>query len=417
MKKSRRLFGIWLTCVMIIATFPCITSATSDYSMNMTLNGYEVGANIEDLSVTENSSSMDFYDFNLDGTCFAIFEDNGGASDWSSTVTEIEADKDYWLVVALEKQGGGALLESQLDTNDVFLSNGCTDKVSVYDDDLWWVEFKLNRADSNATGGVPGVYSVAFDANGGTVSPTDALTSADGKLSMLPVPNPSSSVFIFDGWYTSLVDGNKVTLETVFTTTTTIYAHWTKHYDMTISLNGYVNGANVADLSVTENSDSLDFYDFNLDGTYFAIFEDNGGTSDWSSIVTELEADKDYWLVVALEKQGGGVLPESALAPSDVTLTNDCTDKVAVYDDDLWWFEFKLKPLEEEINPTEPETDEESGDSTEPTNPTVPEADNESNDSIDDTPAGDGSNKLIMIIMMFMAVVVGIVVCKRKAFD
>ena len=33
--------------------------------------------------------------------------------------------------------------------------------------------------------------------------------------------------YTFDGWYTEPVGGSKVTTSTVFTSDTTIYAHWT----------------------------------------------------------------------------------------------------------------------------------------------------------------------------------------------
>lgn len=69
-------------------------------------------------------------------------------------------------------------------------------------------------------------YTVSFDANGGSVTPANAVTGADGKLATLPTPTRSG--YRFNGWYTAVNGGEKVTKDTVFTENTTVYAHWTK---------------------------------------------------------------------------------------------------------------------------------------------------------------------------------------------
>ena len=73
----------------------------------------------------------------------------------------------------------------------------------------------------------PAEYTVTFDANGGSVSPASAITGTDGRLSDLPTPTRSGS-YSFDGWYTAVSGGEKVTTSTVFTENSTIYAHWTR---------------------------------------------------------------------------------------------------------------------------------------------------------------------------------------------
>ena len=74
---------------------------------------------------------------------------------------------------------------------------------------------------------MPAEYTVTFDANGGSVSPASAITGTDGRLSDLPTPTRSGS-YSFDGWYTAVSGGEKVTTSTVFTENSTIYAHWTR---------------------------------------------------------------------------------------------------------------------------------------------------------------------------------------------
>ncbi len=68
--------------------------------------------------------------------------------------------------------------------------------------------------------------TITFNANGGSVSPTSALTGADGKLSSLPTPTRSGS-YSFSGWFTLASGGTAVTTATEFTENTEIYAHWT----------------------------------------------------------------------------------------------------------------------------------------------------------------------------------------------
>ncbi len=68
-------------------------------------------------------------------------------------------------------------------------------------------------------------YTVTFDANGGSVSVTEAATE-DGKLTSLPTPTRSG--YDFGGWYTAATGGTEVTTATVFEEDTTVYAHWTE---------------------------------------------------------------------------------------------------------------------------------------------------------------------------------------------
>jgi uncharacterized repeat protein (TIGR02543 family) len=68
------------------------------------------------------------------------------------------------------------------------------------------------------------LYTITFDPNGGSVTPTTTQTGADGKLTTLPTPTRSS--YSFNGWFTAASGGTQVTPATVFTANTTVYAHW-----------------------------------------------------------------------------------------------------------------------------------------------------------------------------------------------
>lgn len=91
-------------------------------------------------------------------------------------------------------------------------------------------------------------YTVTFDANGGTVTPSGAVTGADGKLSALPTPTRSGS-YRFDGWFTEAGAGTQVTPDTVFIKDGTIYARWT-----------YTGSESVAVTEVTLNKTTMSLY-------------------------------------------------------------------------------------------------------------------------------------------------------------
>ncbi|GEM_PF-6535265 len=69
------------------------------------------------------------------------------------------------------------------------------------------------------------VYTITFDANGGSVSPLSAETDTEGQLSVLPVPVRNGN-YRFDGWFTAAKGGTQVNIDYVYTADTTIYAHW-----------------------------------------------------------------------------------------------------------------------------------------------------------------------------------------------
>ena len=72
----------------------------------------------------------------------------------------------------------------------------------------------------------PVTYTITFDPNGGSVSPTSGTTGTDGKLASLPTPEWEGHTFI--GWFMEKDGGTQVTGSTVFTSNETVYAHWEK---------------------------------------------------------------------------------------------------------------------------------------------------------------------------------------------
>lgn len=73
----------------------------------------------------------------------------------------------------------------------------------------------------------PKTFTVTFDPNGGTVSPTSAVTAPGGGP--VTMPTPTRTGYSFDGWFTAASGGEKVLSDKTFSQNTTIYAHWTQN--------------------------------------------------------------------------------------------------------------------------------------------------------------------------------------------
>ena len=91
-----------------------------------------------------------------------------------------------------------------------------------------YLEYKAASNDGPGTSYVwvkDTAHTVSFDANGGTVSPQNAKTKADGTLSV-PLPVPMRSSHTFRGWFTSRVGGVRVNQGDIYGADATIYAQW-----------------------------------------------------------------------------------------------------------------------------------------------------------------------------------------------
>ncbi|WP_167540091.1 InlB B-repeat-containing protein [Bifidobacterium thermophilum] len=81
------------------------------------------------------------------------------------------------------------------------------------------------------------VYTLSFDANGGSVSPGSKSVTYGGAYGQLPTP--SRKGYTFQGWYTAKNGGSKISANTVTTGNATVYAHWTANsYKVTFNANG-----------------------------------------------------------------------------------------------------------------------------------------------------------------------------------
>ena len=85
-------------------------------------------------------------------------------------------------------------------------------------------------------------YTVTFNPNGGTVSPTTKTVTYDSTYGSLPTPTRTG--YNFAGWWTAASGGTQITTSTKVTTASnhSIYAHWTPiTYTMTLDYNNQTN--------------------------------------------------------------------------------------------------------------------------------------------------------------------------------
>ena len=81
--------------------------------------------------------------------------------------------------------------------------------------------------------------TIKLNANGGRVSPS-SVKAESGKTYLNALPTPTRSGWKFAGWYTTKTGGTKITSTTKATANCTVYAHWTriKNYTVTFDANG-----------------------------------------------------------------------------------------------------------------------------------------------------------------------------------
>ena len=97
-------------------------------------------------------------------------------------------------------------------------------------------------------------YTVTFDANGGSVSPTSSTVNAGSSVTL---PTPSRSGFTFNGWYTASSGGSFLGLggsSYTPSSTVTIFAQWTA---IQYTVNWNANGGTVSPTSNTGTSGTV----------------------------------------------------------------------------------------------------------------------------------------------------------------
>ena len=79
-------------------------------------------------------------------------------------------------------------------------------------------------------------YTVTFNGNGGTSETPSMTTGIDGKL--VSLPSATRDGYTFDGWYTAVTGGEKITDDRIYTENTEVFAHWSSQPAPTPSSGG-----------------------------------------------------------------------------------------------------------------------------------------------------------------------------------
>ena len=90
---------------------------------------------------------------------------------------------------------------------------------------VWYESNKMNNAMTIELTILANKCTVAFDANGGTVSPQSRTVGYGAAVGTLPTPTRAG--YKFAGWYTAANGGTRVSASTKVTANITYYAHWT----------------------------------------------------------------------------------------------------------------------------------------------------------------------------------------------
>lgn len=99
-------------------------------------------------------------------------------------------------------------------------------------------------------------YTVTWNPNGGSVSPTSTTKTHGSTLGTLPTPTRAADVqytYTFKGWFTAATGGTQVSASTTVTKDVTYYAQWTatpRSYTFTFNANG---GRTPSPSSITKN--------------------------------------------------------------------------------------------------------------------------------------------------------------------
>lgn len=103
------------------------------------------------------------------------------------------------------------------------------------------------------------VFTLTLNANGGSTSTTKELSYGESYGTL---PTPQKDYYTFDGWYTAVSGGSKVTSTTIMgDSDVTVYAHWTEN-----SLSGWVLesdvplGAQIVDQKWTYTKMDTDYF-------------------------------------------------------------------------------------------------------------------------------------------------------------
>lgn len=108
------------------------------------------------------------------------------------------------------------------------------------------------------------IYTVTFNANGGTGSETTRSVERGESIGLLPTATQEG--YYFDGWFTSLEGGTKVSKDDIILADTEVFAHWSSVTDTYI--------ARIGDTSYSTLQEAIEAVPKNNDSTTVTLLHD-----------------------------------------------------------------------------------------------------------------------------------------------
>ena len=260
-------FDGWYTAAsggMKITETTVFSEATTVYalwgaidSVSFSYTGYAEGKNVADAVVTCNTAGVDF-------TYKWQYSDSGGSySDATKLSAQFISGIKYTLWIYFKAQDGLALAE--LNKTDVTL--GGNNPGVVYPNyTIDGVKYSYGVPFSMSPLGGVTKYIVGFYTQDGKIGDesyrVERVTGTDGKLAAEQVPTPTKEHYTFDGWYTAASGGTLLSLDTVYTDSSSkYYARWTENPALTgtATITGTAvswNNANNAEYRLYDDSTS-----------------------------------------------------------------------------------------------------------------------------------------------------------------
>ena len=232
-------FDGWYTAAsggMKITETTVFSEATTVYalwgaidSVSFSYTGYAEGENVADAVVTCNTAGVDF-------TYKWKYSDSGASySDATKLSAQFISGIEYTLWIYFKAHDGLALAE--LNKTDVTLG-GNNPGVVYTNYTIDGVNYSYGVPFSMSPLGGVTKYIVGFYTQGGKIGDesyrVERVTGTDGKLAAEQVPTPTKEHYIFAGWYTAESGGTLLSLDTVYTDSSSkYYARWTENPALT----------------------------------------------------------------------------------------------------------------------------------------------------------------------------------------
>ena len=163
-----------------------------------------------------------------------------------------------------------------------------------------------------------GQQKIYFDYQGGKENTKLLFTQKDGKLAVLP--GTTKENYHFDGWYTEKDGGTQISLETIFTESCKLYAHWLDNAQYVEKLISAIGEVELTD----ECKERIDAARAAVD----ALSEEDKVNVSNYEVLTAAEAEYARLVKEAEDKAAAKAVDDLIAAIGEVKLTEECDAKI-----------------------------------------------------------------------------------------